>query len=57
MKLYSETSVRNGRCFSFGLDCFGTKCDGNFLNNNKSKINIDINICIVYNTKHRQLSM
>jgi len=33
MKLYSETSVRNGRCFSFGLDCFGTKCDGNFLNN------------------------
>jgi len=31
MKLYSKTSVRNGRCFSFGLDCFGTKCDGNFL--------------------------
>ena len=37
MKIYSETSVRNGRCFSFGLDCFGTKCDGNFLNNNKNK--------------------
>ena len=37
MKIYSGTSVRNGRCFSFGLDCFGTKCDGNFLKNNKSK--------------------
>lgn len=37
MKIYSGTSVRSGRCFSFGLDCFGTKCDGNFLNNNKNK--------------------